>query len=148
MEILGKNPYWEDKELMREITLNTDENSLSKLVNFVCAYAYEAGFEITRIEEIKSVTYEALREVKKNAYGGKEGELSIECSITDVGALIVTITYYGKPYNILLSDIFSDSNEKKEKNVARMIKKVIGNVEYRRDAFKNVLIFTIVRPFS
>lgn len=149
MELRSENPFWKEKELKREITLETDEESLRKLADFICAHAWEAGFENERIEEIRLASSETLKSIAEDVYEKNKGEISVECSVTDAGALIVTIIDYGKPYNILLKDIQPDPGEKveKESKSVRLIKKLIKNVEYRRDAFRNIIIFTIVKPF-
>lgn len=143
-----KNPFWSEGIPGREITLGTDEGSLLTLTDFICAHAWEAGFEDSRIEEIRNASYLAMKNIAENAYQNKGGEISVECSVTDAGFLIVIITDYGRPYNMLLSDIEpypAEEGRKRDESV-RLIKKLIKNVEYRRDASRNVLIFTISKP--
>ncbi|MCX7857571.1 MAG: ATP-binding protein [Deltaproteobacteria bacterium] len=145
----NENPFWKDNKLDREITLKADQNSLYKLADFVAAHAWEAGFEDKRIEEIRLASQEALKNICEFAYNGKGGEITVECSVTDAGALIVTITDYGKPFNMLLADLTPDPQEKNERKneSVRLIKRLIKNVEYRRDAFRNIMIFVIPKPF-
>jgi anti-sigma regulatory factor (Ser/Thr protein kinase) len=150
MELRDENPFWKEGELKAEIALRTDEESLLRLTHFVCAHAWEAGFENGRIEEIRIATYETLKNIRDRAYEGRDGEISVACSVTDAGVLIVTFTDYGRPYNMLLADISPDPEEriKKINESVRLIKRIVKNVEYRRDSFRNIIIFTILKPFT
>lgn len=142
-----KNPYWQEEVLSNAISLTLNDSTREKFLDFVCAHAWEVGFEEERIRDIRVAVEEVLKSIKDRSYEGKEGEVVIECFVVDGNILTITIVDYGRPFNLLLSDISLDG-ERRTDTSARLVKRLMKNVEYRRDAERNLIIFSLARSLK
>jgi anti-sigma regulatory factor (Ser/Thr protein kinase) len=131
------------------IVLPGRAESIPTLVEFVAAHAWESGFEAEKIEAIREATEEAFDNIVRHAFSPpQEGEITITCVNHDSGALIVNITDTGAPFNMLVATSFPETADFAGPGQALQVKKMkraIRNIEYRRDAKRNILIFTISR---
>jgi anti-sigma regulatory factor (Ser/Thr protein kinase) len=129
-----------------EITKPALADAIPALVTFVSTHAWEAGFEDERIQEIKGAVEEALQNIVRFSCVDGTGQIRITCDVHDSGALIITIVDTGKPFNMLLVGTFPETEDFFEPGKTpstKVMKKVIKNIEYRRGADRNTLVFTI-----
>ena len=133
-------------EIPEEITVSARADSVAVLIEFVSTHAWECGFQDDAIVKINLAVEEALDNILYFACSNGEGEIRISCSIHNSGALQINIADTGKPFNVLLSGTFPEADDFTEpgrKPSTKVMKKVIKNVEYRREIDKNVLIFIV-----
>ena len=131
-------------EIPEEITASAQVDSVPALIRFVSTHAWECGFQDEAITKINLAVEEALNNILYFACSNGKGEIRISCSIHNSGALQINIADTGSPFNMLLSGTFPEADDFTEpgrKPSTRIMKKVIKNVEYRRETDKNLLIF-------
>lgn len=121
---------------------------IPRMVAFVLEHAGEAGFEKGRIADIGAAVEEALTNIVTFSCPDGAGEIRLTCTVHEMGALIVNIVDTGKPFNMLFFTTFpeaegEDGPARKPSTV--VMKRVLKNIEYRRDANRNILIFTVPR---
>lgn len=134
------------REIPEEIRVAAQANSVPALVEFVSAHAWECGFQDEAIAKIVIALEEALNNIIDFACCKEKGEIGISCGIHNSGALMITIADTGIPFNMLLASTFPEAHDFTEldrKPSTKMMKKIIKNVEYRREAERNVLIFIV-----
>jgi len=120
--------------------------ALPELLEFVSSKEREQGFSPERIEEIGSALEEALAGVVTEAYRVRQGEISITCGLDPWGKLVISMIDTGDPFNILLADVVfagEEPGDEKKMASARLIKKMIDNIEYKRVERENMLTFTV-----
>jgi anti-sigma regulatory factor (Ser/Thr protein kinase) len=135
-----------NNELPSEMTQPAGAETIPGLVEFVSAHIWEMGFDEEKIRDIGLAAEEALRNIIRFACPDGAGEITISTSSHSGGAIIVTITDTGKPFNMLLAGTFPETEDFAEAGSmpsTKAMKKAVKNIEYRRDATKNILIFTI-----
>jgi anti-sigma regulatory factor (Ser/Thr protein kinase) len=121
-------------------------DSIGALVEFVVANVREAAFDDQRVAGIGRATEEALFNIVTFACPKGTEEIRISCTFHDSGSVIVNIVDTGIPFNMLLADTFSETDdffEPGKKPSAKIVKKEIKNIEYRRGSNVNTLVFTI-----
>jgi anti-sigma regulatory factor (Ser/Thr protein kinase) len=129
-----------------EITQPALADAIPTLVEFVSTHAWEAGFGDERIREIGLAVEEALQNIVSFACADGQGEIRINCTVHDSGALLIDIVDTGAPFNMLLVDTFPETKdffEPEKSPSTKIMKKVIKNIEYRRGSNRNTLVFTI-----
>lgn len=129
-----------------EMTLPGLSGSIPALVGFVCAHARETAFDEERVRHISRAVEEALRNIVNFACRNREGEITIACDVHEMGALLVDIIDSGEPFNMLVASSFPETgdfygNRPPETSV---MKRVMKNIEYRRDAKQNRNILACV----
>lgn len=120
-------------------------DAIPSLVKFVKDHAWEAGFSEKRIEEIGLAATEAIENIIRFTLFDTEEVIRITSTTDNTGALIITISDTGRPFNMLLASTLpaiSDEVETEEIPSTRMMKKAIKNIEYIRGQGKNTIIFT------
>jgi anti-sigma regulatory factor (Ser/Thr protein kinase) len=135
-----------EKEIPDDMVQPARADAIPALVEFVCAHAWETGFDDERIREIGLATEEALNNIIRFACRGREAEIHISCGVHDSGALFVHITDTGEPFNMLLASTFPEANDFVEAGQVpstRLMKRTIKNIEYIRGSDKNSLIFVV-----
>jgi anti-sigma regulatory factor (Ser/Thr protein kinase) len=128
------------------ITRPAREDSIADLVEFVRNMATECGYHEDTIRDLGLATEEAAGNIIRFACRGREAEIGISCVIHDTGALYITITDTGAPFNMLLAGTFPETDDffgSGEKPSTKIMKKAARNIEYKRNADKNILIFTV-----
>ena len=131
-----------------EITKPARSDMIPDLVEFVSKHAWEAGFDDEKIRQINLAVEEALGNIVQFACCDGKSEITISCSVHDSGAIIIHITDTGVPFNMLIASSFPEAGDFAKPGQipsTKMMKKGIGNIEYRRAANRNMLIFTILR---
>jgi len=117
-----------------------------ELAGFVRAMARECGYSDNTIKELGLATEEAAGNIIRFACSEEEGEIEISCSVHDNGALYITITDTGVPFNMLLAGTFPETDDffvPGEKPSTKVMKRAARNIEYKRNSDRNILIFTV-----
>ncbi len=133
--------------LIGEISRPATQSAVPEIVEFVTTIEKQEGFSNERTEEIAKAIREALNVVITKAYGEKGGEVKIACKHDAWGKLVIIIIDKGAPVNILLSEpVFPGEEPLGDPTLrtsARVIKKMIDNVEYKRVDNENTLSFFV-----
>ena len=133
-------------EVPHEIIQPALADAIPTLVEFVSTHAWEAGFDDAQIQEIGLAVGEALQNIVSFACFEGQGEIRMSCDVHESGALIINIVDTGAPFNMLLAGTFPETVDffgPGKTPSTKVMKKVIKNIEYRRGAGRNTLVFTI-----
>ncbi|MBP1748035.1 MAG: hypothetical protein H6Q52_574 [Deltaproteobacteria bacterium] len=128
------------------ITRPANEASIPDLVDFVRNMAIECGYRDDTIEDLGRATEETALNIIRFACRDRQAEISITCLIHENGALYITITDTGAPFNMLLAGTFPETDDffgPGEKPSTKIMKKAARNIEYKRNADRNMLILTV-----
>jgi len=123
-----------------------EPSSVPDLAEFVRGMARECGYSDKMIKDLGLATEEAAGNIIRFACCEKEGEIEIACTIHDNGALYITITDTGAPFNMLLAGTFPEADDffkPGEKPSTKIMKRAARNIEYKRNADKNILILAV-----
>jgi len=134
-------------DLPEIMTMPGVPESVQTLVDFVCTHAKEIGFEERRIDEVMKGIEEALNNVVRFACTDISGEITVTCTVHEMGALLVDILDSGRPFNMLVASTFPEAGDftaSGEKPSTTRMKKSMKNIEYRRDGKKNRNILSCV----
>jgi anti-sigma regulatory factor (Ser/Thr protein kinase) len=123
---------------------------LEKLLGFVSEHAKEQGFTSDMLKKMELASEEALVNVFKYAYPDKhDGEVEVSCGLDDDTRFVIEITDSGTPFNPLsLSEpnLTEDVSERPIGGLGiHLIKKMMDEVEYRREGEKNILTLIITK---
>jgi anti-sigma regulatory factor (Ser/Thr protein kinase) len=122
--------------------------SFPELFEFVAAIERQHGFSDDRIEEIRLALEEVFKVIMEYSYPGRDGRISVVCKHDHWGKLMIVISDSGEPSNLLLADVAffgeEDPVDKRKKASAKLIKKLIDNVEYKRVDGENILTFAVM----
>jgi serine/threonine-protein kinase RsbW len=133
---------------MLKITLPARMESMRRLVQSVSGCARHQGCSESRINEIELATEEALVNICRYAYPGEAGDITLTCR-SSRGRIIIEIEDSGIPFDPLSvaePDLCPDLARRKTGGLGIfLIRKMVNEVRYRRDADKNILTF-IVSP--
>ena len=122
------------------------EASIPDLAGFVRNIATECGYRDETIADLGRATEEAALNIIRFACRDREAEISISCVIHENGALYITITDTGAPFNMLLAGTFPETDDffgPGQKPSTKIMKRAARNIEYKRNADRNMLIFTV-----
>jgi len=126
-----------DAEIPDEITVPARPDAILRLLDFVSAHAREMAFDEKRIEHIGLALREALDNIVRFSCPTGQEEIKITCGAHEMGALLVNIVDTGVPFNMLVlsafPEIVGDCPTPHEIPSTRMMKKVVKDIEYRRD---------------
>lgn len=128
------------------ISRPASEVSIPDLVSFVRNMALECGYHDDTVDGLGRATEEAALNIIRFACRGIQAEIEISCLIHENGALYITITDTGVPFNMLLAGTFPETDDffgPGEKPSTKIMKKAARNIEYKRTAGKNMLIFAV-----
>jgi len=129
------------------ITRSAHMSNVPQLITFVCCYAREKGFPENTINEIEVSLKEAISYIIVYAHQENPGEIQISVTIDIRGRLAIVVTDTGKSCNLLLGNnpfFESDTSLYKEKTrVISILRKVFGDIEFKRNEGKNVHSFYI-----
>ena len=134
--------------LIDEISRPAQMTALPELMEFVSAIERKEGFGDQRIGEIEAALREAFTNIVKSAEKKKEGSsIKVTCKHDHWGKFIITIEDTAEPFNILLADVVFMGEESPvdvgRRDSARLIKRMIDNIEQKRVDETNVLTFTV-----
>ena len=134
----------DNETVPNDITQPARPDALPVLVEFVRAHARTIGCKDERTREIGVAVEEALQNIVQFACADGSGEITIACNIHDMGALLIDITDTGIPFNMLVATSFPETADfigPGPKPSTNKLKKALGNIEYRIDAYnkRNIL---------
>ncbi|MFH1350073.1 MAG: ATP-binding protein [Pseudomonadota bacterium] len=130
---------------MSRIRLPAKLENLHSVMEFVSNFAKDQGFPQKRIREMEIAIEEAVVNVFKYAYPGQPGEVEVRCRMEDDSRLIIEIQDNGIPF-----DSTSLADPKLNETVSDrkigglgvfFIKRMVDEVQYRRDCESNILTF-------
>lgn len=129
---------------MTSIKLPAMIEHLEKLLGFVSEHAKEQGFTSDMLKKIELASEEALVNVFNYAYPDKhDGEVEVSCGLDDNNRFVIEIMDSGTPFNPLsLSEpnLTEDVSERPVGGLGiHLIKKMMDEVEYRREGDNNIL---------
>jgi serine/threonine-protein kinase RsbW len=131
---------------MSKIKLPARIEYLEALIQFVSAYAREKGFTHERITQVELATEEALVNIFKYAYPEDIGEVELTCKM-DNDKFIIKIVDTGVPFDIESvpePDLAADISDRKIGGLGIfIIRKMVDELQYRREDNKNILIFIL-----
>jgi anti-sigma regulatory factor (Ser/Thr protein kinase) len=121
---------------------------LERLLGFVSEHAKEQGFPSDMLKKIELALEEALVNVINYAYPDKhDGEVEVSCGLDDHNRFVIEIMDSGTPFNPLsLSEpnLTQDVSERPIGGLGiHLIKKMMDEVEYRREGNNNILTLKI-----
>lgn len=122
------------------------EDSIADLVEFVRNMAMECGYRDDTVENLGRATEEVAVNIIRFACRDRQAEIGISCAIHDNGALYITFTDTGAPFNMLLAGTFPEADDffdTADKPSTKIMKKAARNIEYKRNADTNILIFAV-----
>jgi anti-sigma regulatory factor (Ser/Thr protein kinase) len=147
----GKNGDTAKTNIIAEISRPSRAESIPELVEFVAGVERQRGFPEKRIGEIGLALQEALKNILEHSHRNKGADIAITCKLDPWGKFMIVIVDSGDPSNILLADVIFAEEEgpvdREKRASAKLIKKMVDNVEYKRVDQTNVLTFTVVLPF-
>lgn len=123
--------------------------SLYDSMNFVSSCARELGFADDRITEIELAMEEVLVNIFNYAYRDlpEAGNVVIRCERGDSESLIIEVRDSGVPFDIFAvsePDMTSEINDRKIGGLGVfLVKKLMDDVRYRRDADSNILTLAV-----
>jgi hypothetical protein len=126
-----------------ELTRQARTDAIPDFLEFVSAWARQAGYGEQRVRDMESAVKEALNNIVE--FVCTEGEeVTVQVGDDKGRRFVINIFDSGKPYNMLFeADPFLSGNDPSEKRPSvRSIKK-IGDVEYKRFEGKNHLVVTV-----
>lgn len=134
--------------ILSTITLPAKLENLYKFMNTVSRCAKEQGFTQKRINDIELAMEEALVNIFNYAYSDNTGDVEVTCS-SDNDLFIVDIIDSGIPFNLLSykdPDLTSDISEREIGGLGVfLMKKLMDDVQYRRENDKNLLRFVVYK---
>lgn len=126
-----------DEKIPEEITAPAQQDSIPRLLDFVCAHAHDMAFDGKRIEQIGLALKETLDNIVRFSCPTGREEIRITCRAHEMGALLVNIVDTGVPFNMLVLSAFpeiaGDCPTPQEMPSTGIMKKVVKDIEYRRD---------------
>jgi len=151
----GKNGNGQEPKtnIIAEMSRPGQAENIPELIEFVEGVERAQGFPQERIDEIRLALQEAFTNVLEHSYRKKDGDIQVTCKHDPWGKFMIVISDSGEPSNVLLADVVfageNDPVDQKKKASAKLIKKMIDNVEYKRVDQLNVLTFSVApRPRS
>lgn len=132
---------------MQKIILPAQLDSLIELINFVLENASKYDFSTKKRAEIEVVMEEALVNIINYAYQNKIGNIEINCNIDNNDRFIVEIIDSGmefNPHSLKRPDLNENISKRKIGGLGVfLIKKLVNDVNYKRNGNKNILNLTM-----
>ena len=130
-----------------EMSRSAEMAALPELLEFVSSIERQEGFSDERIGEIGLALREAFTNIVSSAESNKGSDIIVTCKHDPWGKLVIVIVDTAKPFNILLADIVFQGEgspvDERRKDAARLIKRMIDNIEQKRVDETNILTFTV-----
>jgi anti-sigma regulatory factor (Ser/Thr protein kinase) len=143
----GLNGKGQKSSIIAEMIKPANVESFPELFEFCAGIERQKEFPEERIEEIRIALEEAFKNICEYSFKGKDGEITVTCKHDPWGKFMIVISDEGEPSNLLLADVVfageEDPVDKKRKASAKIIKKLIDNVEYKRVDNQNILSFLV-----
>jgi anti-sigma regulatory factor (Ser/Thr protein kinase) len=123
---------------------------LERLLGFVSEHAKDQRFTSDMLKKIELALEEALVNVFNYAYPDKhDGEVEVRCGLDDNNRFVIEIMDSGTPFNPLSlaePNLTEDVSERKIGGLGiHLIKKMMDEVEYRREGEQNILSLIITK---
>jgi anti-sigma regulatory factor (Ser/Thr protein kinase) len=139
-----------ETSVLGEITRPGTAESVPEMIQYVLSIAKERNFSPERMKEVETALAAALNHILQTAYKEQTGNIAIVCRYDNFDNLVIAMVDTGSPSNILLADVSfpgeESAGDKERKATARLIKKLVDNIEYKRVEQENTLTFTVSRP--
>jgi serine/threonine-protein kinase RsbW len=133
------------KTLLSTILPATLEN-LERLIQSISHCAREQGFDQKRISEIELAAEESLVNIINYSYPERPGEVEVTCQL-DGRSLVIEMIDTGIPFDVTSlpdPDITADIDDRKIGGLGVfLLKKVMDEVNYRREKNRNILSLTV-----
>lgn len=135
---------------MTSIKLPAMIEHLEILLGFVSEHAKEQGFISDMLKKIELATEEALVNVFNYAYPDKhDGEVEVSCGLDDNNRFVIEIMDSGTPFNPLSLSQPNLTEDVSERPIGglgiHLIKKMMDEVEYRREGNNNILSLIVIK---
>ena len=132
---------------MTKIKLAAKIENLRQLIEFVSNSAKGYGFASKKIRQIELATEEALVNICNYAYPEEPGEVEVRCKMEDGDRFIMEIIDRGIPFDnksLCDPDLTLTVSEREMGGLGIfLIRKMVDEVQYRRDGDRNTLTFMI-----
>jgi serine/threonine-protein kinase RsbW len=132
---------------MSTITLPATIENTRLLVQSVSGCARQQGYSESRTTEIEMAVEEALVNICRYAYPGEAGDIALRCRRSGRDRITIEIKDSGIPFDPLSlpdPDLGPDIARRKVGGLGIfLIRKMVNEVHYRRDANKNILTFIV-----
>lgn len=138
-----------DGETRQKVTVPAAADSISRLTGFVSSYARDMTFEDKRVGEIALALEEALENIIRFACPRGDEKITITCDVHEMGALLIDIVDSGVPFNMLVVSTFPETadgfSSPDQMPSTRVMKRVVKDIEYRRDGDNktNILVWVV-----
>ena len=133
--------------LIKKIKLPARIENLERLIELVSGCAKEKGFTSKIIKEIELATEEALVNIFNYAYPEHAGDVEVRCKMDDDTRFIIEILDTGIPFNIHSisePDLTENISNRKIGGLGIfLMRKMVDEVQYRRDEENNILTLII-----
>ncbi len=139
-------------KVLSQIKIPARLEYLQKSIDLVSSCARGQGFNQKKILEIELAAEEALVNIFKYAYKGREGDVEIICGLDNNENFILEISDTGEPFNVLSvadPDITADISERQIGGLGVfLMKKLTESVQYRYEDNKNILSLIVFKDKS
>ena len=131
--------------ILSQIKLPAVIDNLPQFIGSVTLCAGEQGFNKERVSQIHLAMEEVLMNVINYSYQGQDrpGDAEVICRLDDDNRFVIEVVDTGAPFDVLSAqepDITLEIDERKIGGLGIFIvKKLMQNVEYRREDNKNIL---------
>ena len=116
--------------------------NLEPMLDFVEKSARAAGFEKEFLGKIRLVCEEALVNIIRYAYPGRQGEMEVKCG-RDAGSFSIQIRDSGVPFNPFERPDPDVNKPVEEREIGGLgiflIKKIMDSWTYRREGDRNIM---------
>jgi len=134
---------------MEVLTFPAVLENLPRFVESVRAGAESFGLNRKKVQRLELALEEALVNVASYAYPQGTGSVEVRFECRNESDFVVEIIDQGAPFDILARtdpDTTQDIDERKIGGLGiLLIKEVLDHVDYRREAGKNILTFTLAK---
>ncbi len=132
---------------MLKIKLPARIESLGEFIQSVSSLAERLRFSQESIQKIQLALEETLVNIFHYAFPDGTGEVTVTCRQEDEKRFVIEIEDAGRPFNVLSStepDTQSDITDRPIGGLGIfLIKKMMDEVQYRREDKKNILTLTL-----
>jgi anti-sigma regulatory factor (Ser/Thr protein kinase) len=137
------------EELDIEIKLPARVESVPALLDFVVRHGKETGLDESKAKQVATGIEEALLNIITFASEEGDGEIEIRCGTFGEDKFLIDIIDSCKPFNMLIATTFPETEDfaqgpELHRLSTAKLKKVIKNVEYRRDFKKGQNILACI----
>jgi anti-sigma regulatory factor (Ser/Thr protein kinase) len=105
------------------------------------------GFSSLRASEVELAVEEALVNIFRYAYPNRSGDVEVRCQAVSDRQLIIEIEDEGIPFNLLSIPDPELSPDIRQRKIGGLgiffIRRMIGDIHYRREADRNVLTMVV-----